>query len=481
MPCIEFLTKSDTNGFQCPVCDEFHEQPKKGFSKNISLAKLCEKKANKVSRSTIAKAFEAQLDELKLNMDKLAKENDLGEDKIKEYCDGLRNEVQLHLEELIESLRKQQNELIDKIYIYENEAKHKFDVSKKQKLEFFLGETRTFHEKWVDYLKKFEINDEELKLASHEAKKLQNKVIKEKKTLLNNVFNATVLKFTKSASAFGSLVTDDIKESYNQVLKNMKAYNFSSKLHNVNKVSVKLLSNGNLCFALRKNNETFLRIEVYDRNFNQLVQKLVVPNVYQGFQLVELKSYVVLCLFELEAGATDFSWSRIIKYDYAMNVIGEFGLGFEINYADVHEDNLYLLYTDPVNNLRKIIVYDEGLTRMNDKILKIRVGFPLSVTKMKVDGSFFFYLDGTNLVIMDRYDGAVKRTFNIFTSDFVLDSSNDRILAYDGKAEKLVCFDFEGESFEIPMAKIKDLRFELIDYVNDRFMFFDVKSFYLFL
>ena len=55
MPCIEFLTKIDTNGFQCPVCDEFHEQPKKGFSKNLNLAKLCEKKANKVSRSLLAK------------------------------------------------------------------------------------------------------------------------------------------------------------------------------------------------------------------------------------------------------------------------------------------------------------------------------------------------------------------------------------------------------------------------------------------
>ena len=164
-----------------------------------------------------------------------------------------------------------------------------------------------------------------------------------------------------------------------------------------------------------------------------------------------------------------------------MNAISEFGLGFEINYADVHEDNLYLFYTDPINKLRKIIVYDESLNLLNDVIFEIRVGFPASVTKMKVGEDFFFYLDGTNLVIMDRYNGAIKRTFNIFTSDFVLDSSNDRILAYDGKMEKLVCFDFEGESFEIPMAKIKDLRFELIDYVNDRFMFFDVNSFYLFL
>ena len=260
--------------------------------KNINLAKLCEKKANKESRRPLANAFEAQLDELNQNMDKLAHENDLGEDKITEYCSSLRNELDLHFEELTESLRKQKNELIERIYIYENEAKFKFDMNKKQKLDFFLDETRQFHEKWSGYLKQFEIDDEELKLASHQAKKLQNKVSKEKKFLLNNVFNSTVLKFVKSSPAFGSLVIDDIKESYNQVLKN-----------------------------IRKNNETFLRIEVYDRNFNQLVQKLVMPNVYQGFQLVELKKSVVLCLFELDASANNFSSSRIIKYDYDLNAI----------------------------------------------------------------------------------------------------------------------------------------------------------------
>ena len=59
MPCIEFLTKSDTNGFQCPVCDKFHEQPKNGYLKNTTLTKLCDKKANKVSRSPLANSFEA--------------------------------------------------------------------------------------------------------------------------------------------------------------------------------------------------------------------------------------------------------------------------------------------------------------------------------------------------------------------------------------------------------------------------------------
>jgi hypothetical protein len=124
--------------FKCPACHEFHEKPKKGAFKNTILDKLCDKQANKVSRGSLADAFEAQLDELKSNMDKLALENDLGVDKIKDYCDGLRNEVQLHLEELTESLKKQSLDLIQKIDEYENETKLKFDANHNLRLDTFL-------------------------------------------------------------------------------------------------------------------------------------------------------------------------------------------------------------------------------------------------------------------------------------------------------------------------------------------------------
>jgi exonuclease VII small subunit len=144
--------------------------------KNTTLAQLCEKRANKVSRSPLANSFEAQLHKLKSIIDKLTTKNEPGEDKIKEYCDGLRNEVQLHLEESTESLKKQSLELIQKIDEYENEAKLKFDTNHNLRLDTFLSETRRFHEKWADYLKQFEINEEELKLASLDAKKLQNRL-----------------------------------------------------------------------------------------------------------------------------------------------------------------------------------------------------------------------------------------------------------------------------------------------------------------
>ena len=48
MPCIELLIKDGATGFKCPDCDDFHEMPKRGYSKNTNLAKLCAKQAAKI-------------------------------------------------------------------------------------------------------------------------------------------------------------------------------------------------------------------------------------------------------------------------------------------------------------------------------------------------------------------------------------------------------------------------------------------------
>ena len=476
MPCIEFLTKSDTNGFQCPVCDEFHEQPKKGYPKNTNLAKLCDKRANKVSRSPLADALNTQLDELKQSMDKLAHENDLSEDKIKEYCDGLRNEVQLHLEELIESLKKQTLELIQKIDKYENETKLKFDAKHCLRLDAFLSETRRFHEKWDNYLKQFKINDEELKLASLEAKRLQNKLNKDSELFLSKVFHFKLLKFKKSTPCVGSLIDEGVKEIYIQALNSLKPFKCKVKKENL---VLKLLSNGNLCTANRNNNEKMVNLAVLDKDLNQLVKKhCEISEGYRGFQVVELNKTIVLCLFDPEANASNISPSRIIEFDNGLDFISSFGVNFEISYADTHEDKLYLLATRPDRNSKHIYVYDKSLKFLDNIQLGNGEGLPIcvpdSANKMRVADNFFIFLDGTKVLLMNRDDGMIKQTFCIGSSDFVLDSSNDRIIAHDDELERLVCFDFEGESFEMPISKLKNV--ELISYANERFMFYDANS-----
>ena len=294
--------------------------------------------------------------------------------------------------------------------------------------------------------------------------------------MLSKVFNSSLLKFKKSTPpVFGSLVNEEVKQSYIEALASIKPYSLS----NINKVSFKLISNGNLCVASCENDNKCVSIVVYDRNFSQLVQKLVMLDVHQGFQLVELNKTVIVCIFGPKASAINFSSSRIIKYDYDLNVISEFGLDFEVNYADAHEKKLYMFSTNSYCQTKHVYLYDESLKLLKKIKFGIRKGRPFyvpnSVTKIRVAENYFVLLNGTKVLLMDRDDGVIKRIFGIGSSDFELDSSNNRILAYDGKTEKLACFDFEGESIEISYNALK--KFELVDYGHHNFVFYDVNLF----
>ena len=297
--------------------------------------------------------------------------------------------------------------------------------------------------------------------------------------LLSNVFNLSLFKFKKSTPVFGSLVNDGVKESYIKALASLKSYKSRAKKENI---LFKLLSNGNLCIANRNNNETMVKITVLDKELNKLAETpCPMFYLFRECQLVELNNALFLCLYGLQAGANNFRSSKITKYDFNLNVIDEMEFAFEINYADVHDDKLYLLGTSSDRKSRNIFVYDESLMFLENMPISSREDEPFyvpdSVTKMKITEKYFVFLDGENVLLIDRLDEMIKRTFSIGSSDFLLDSSNDRIIAHDDELERLVCFNFEGESFEIPISKLKNV--ELVDYAYERFVFYNADSFCL--
>ena len=102
--CIELLIKDDKTSFRCPVCQAVHVKQLAEYFKNTNLAKLCDKQASEVSRGSLATALTSELGKLKQKLEKLSNESKLGADRIKEHCDGVRNEVQLHSEELIQRI-----------------------------------------------------------------------------------------------------------------------------------------------------------------------------------------------------------------------------------------------------------------------------------------------------------------------------------------------------------------------------------------
>ena len=120
--CIESLINKEANGFDCPICLEFHKTPENGFFKNLILAELCFKKPNDVFRGAIAEDVKTKIRNIKEKSEKLNFYIQHPIDKIKEHCSDLKLKVQLETELRIEKIKKFNDEFIEQIEKYEKEC-----------------------------------------------------------------------------------------------------------------------------------------------------------------------------------------------------------------------------------------------------------------------------------------------------------------------------------------------------------------------
>ena len=88
-----------------------------------------------MSRGTLADTLTIQMYDLKLSLDELANKNRLSTEKIKDYCNWLRNEVQ------IRTIKKHNMELIEQINAHETKSMLEFDQASKDKFDKFIEET----------------------------------------------------------------------------------------------------------------------------------------------------------------------------------------------------------------------------------------------------------------------------------------------------------------------------------------------------
>ena len=266
-------------------------------------------KANEVSNSPLAQTLKAQLDEIKLKLDDLSKENNLGADKIREYCDGLRNEVQLSSEELIENINKHNLELIEQINDYETKSMLDFNKESKIQLDSFIQEMNEFHTKWVDYLKQLKLEESDLNGASHQAIECLVQINKENELILVKLFNDNLLTFNKNSnetnsSIVGSLLNSDIQPNKLKHLINLNPHNLPSwcKFNKEYPISLKLLNDGKISAAYRKSDFKEIELVIFDSNLNRLHQKdCITARNFQTFQLTSMaNNSIVLCfVFEI--------------------------------------------------------------------------------------------------------------------------------------------------------------------------------------
>jgi hypothetical protein len=485
--CILRLLNKDSTGLTCKFCNEFHQIPKNDFTINQRISKLISMRPKEVYRGKSIQNFKSDLDTIKEKMDALGADMNQGGDKIREYCEFIRNDVDLVTESWIESIQKFRDEFLKKIEMYEQECLVNYEnFSKNDKsIRLFLDEAKVFHEKWTEYLEQFAIDKSEVLKASNEAKVLLENLETKRKDLKCKIFNGKLLKFEIDERKFtsqivgkfkyqnlGKLNFDQLTEARLLPLKN-KLTDFNARF----KIAVEFFQNGTFIIGHQTSTNN-VNMVALDKSGNVLRQKnsiIPIPNtssLVYNLKLVKLSNRLALYIwyFNINFGHR----FCLVSYDDNSNLKTKIFLDYPVNGFAAFADFLYLLSIQ--NGINKLSIYDSNLenTRnIGQKQPNCPFFFPLTLTKLAVNENHFFILDNNSEIkLMNRNDGLIVSSFKIKSNDFSI-YLDQHILSYDGQAKRLYSYSFSGKLENEHMLDFLTENNQLIGISDDEFIFYD--------
>jgi hypothetical protein len=203
--CIQELIKSNNeSAFDCSVCKDKHKPlSEKGFPSNSNLLKLVQSRVDKVYRNKNVVNLQEKLSEIKKKCGELKYNLKNPDDKIREYCIGLRNKVDLETEKLIEQARQYNESLIGEINKYEqdciNSCKDKIgSYLKDYEYELVVAETSKFVDNESNYLSEHNIDDKYVDNLLVQADVHLDKLILRDTLLKGIMFNGKLMEFIKN-------------------------------------------------------------------------------------------------------------------------------------------------------------------------------------------------------------------------------------------------------------------------------------------
>ena len=505
MLCIEILTKEGENGFKCPVCESFHEIPPKGYLKNFNLDQISDKKANPLSRGSPAASLKTQLDEFKLKLDVLVNEEELGIVKLKDYCDSLRNEVQLASEQAIQDIKNINSYFIDYIESFENGSYAYYEVNEEEKAKFdkHIEEMYACYSKWTDYLNQFKIDDHELKTASFQVNICLEQINKEHTNLMTRLCSGNVLKFVRntnevSSSTIGQLFEDVRVFSIEEKLNNLKVYSLREQFSRIGapqrqSIRVQCLTSGKFCLAYFNYEDRFqLELAMFDDASLDVLSTNSASTegfIRNYFKMDKLRNSIIICFMKhLFAHESDYyedniDTSTIKKFDDGLNKVKELNVNYVIRSIRCFESHLYCLGQTLSGS--QIYVYGENL----EHVMRFGQGEDLSnpyfvsnsIINLEICDQYYVFFKNFQVMFMNRCNGMIEKQFDLnLIRSRLFDFNGPSLFSYyqsklclvkhdlDGGSSQEIALDALGESVKKSM--------ELVDCFNGRFIFFDRNS-----
>ncbi len=219
----ESSVKVTNSKYECPICFNTHTMSEDGLPVNQSLVLFLSVEPSDVSRGKIVESFKVSLNDIYEKMKLLSYQNEIGVNKIKEHCIGLRNKVQLITEETIQHINQFNEEFIKKIDDYEQDRVKILLQSKisEENLNQTFKELEVFHNEWRDYLKIPRLDDDLIESTNLKAVELIKKSEQEKLNLHEHIFGGMVLEFEANPLKpfpFGLFTTEKVKKIDSSIL-----------------------------------------------------------------------------------------------------------------------------------------------------------------------------------------------------------------------------------------------------------------------
>ena len=495
--CIQLLDKS--GNIEC-VCNNIHAIPVDGFIVNPTLAKLVEKKPYEVYRSSLVEEFKQNLNILKQEIDFLTNKMQLGGENITEYCNSIKNEIQLKTEKTIEAIKQHSLDILLQIDYYQMECLSNYPKNGTQSKNLKLKNVEQFYDKWCGYLSNHSITEDEILNANGEIFKRMDDIYREHDEFKCKLFGDNLIRFEENQNPLDfSLIGHILFESSN-LTKSIKQINRKENIINCTEfiqepslvdladlseneiyVITNEIQNGIIVmFTIAHEGNLVKQIEIMPPENTIEIKNLKLETINKGnnLELVYLfTTYQLPNKFKYITRVynqnLDFLFEKVIKYRY-----------FSIT---VYNKNIFSLLFDCSMNCCILCVYDEDLNeleRFGQPNQNLPFYFSNNTLQVLVNKSYFVFLDDNGfylfISIMDRKSGNVLKSFPIENRNSYINLHLERfILVYFKNSEYLWCFDLKRlEKIEVnrtvyQIERQPSSNLHLIECNNKNVFFFD--------
>jgi hypothetical protein len=487
--CIFTIADTEKTRIKCLECAKIHEIPEQGFPCNFEVNSILKLKSNEVYRSKLVNEFKNIVNSVRFKNEKIYVNLIIGESLIRDQCDKVRNEAQMEIEEAHLKLDRFHKSFMDEIDEYERECQEEFKQIQRNKsgIEKLLNESLEFCVTSETLLKKFQIDEEDIRIRLNKAYNYLNGLEKIGDKLQSNMFNGTLLKFNKSLkeikiSSIGTIKRQNLNLYYLENLCDIREIKLQFAKADLNEKFPFIIAQpfrSYLLLFLQLRQDNTLNISVLDKMGNmQLERNIPLINRLLRMYITSLVQNSFFCAYTEEEIA--LGHQRVFKlqsFDDNLNFISKRYFQNSLKFVDSTNDCVFVSYRE--NNYLVIALFNSKLEPIQVYGQANKVApfyFSLNIAKLLVNQNYFIKSEPLpknlqfRITLIEKSNGLIRNHFDVnLFSNWCL-YLEEFILLFD--STNIFCYNFDGKLIEITTVNAKNLSMSAFKFSLNKELYF---------